>query len=57
MGEIHTNVIKRGTYAINTSKINNKTDYDSKIKDIENKIPSEILTLSFVRDKIPNVSD
>ena len=57
MGEIHTNVIKRGTYVINPSKINNKTDYDSKIKDIENKIPSEILTLSFVRDKIPNVSD
>ena len=57
MGEIHTNVIKRGTHAINTGKINNKTDYDSKIKDIENKIPSEILTLSFVRDKIPNVSD
>ena len=57
MGEIHTNVIKRGTYDINTSKINNKTDYDSKIKDIENKIPSEILTLSFVRDKVPNVSD
>ena len=57
MGEIHTNVIKRGTYAINTSKINNKTDYDSKIKDIENKILSEILTLSFVRDKVPNVSD
>lgn len=50
-------MIKRGTYAINTSKINNKTDYDSKIKDIENKIPSEILTLSFVRDKVPNVSD
>lgn len=50
-------MIKRDTYAINTSKTNNKTDYDSKIKDMENKKPSEILTLSFARDKIPNVSN
>ena len=48
--------------AIDTSKLVNKTDYDAKIKDIEDKIPSiynltTTVALSAVENKIPKVSD
>ena len=49
--------------AIDTSKLVNKTDYDAKIKDIEDKIPSiynltTTVALSAVeKNKIPKVSD
>ena len=48
--------------AIDTSKHVNKTDYDAKIKDIEDKIPSiynltTTVALSAVENKIPKVSD
>ena len=59
-------VLKRTVYykfinAIDTSKLNNKTDYNAKIKYIENKIPSIInlttsAALTTVGNKIPNVS-
>ena len=49
--------------AIDTSKLVNKTDYDAKIKDIEDKIPSiynltTTVALSAVeKNNIPKVSD
>ena len=47
--------------ASDTSKLVNKTDYDAKIKDIEDKIPSitnsaTTTALPDVKNKIPNIN-
>ena len=47
--------------ASDTSKLVNKTDYDAKIKDIEDKIPSitnsaTTTALPHVKNKIPNIN-
>ena len=43
--------------ATDTSKLVTKTEYNAKIKDIEDKMPSNTTTLTAVESKIPNVSD
>ena len=48
--------------AIDTSKLVNKTDYNAKIKDIEDKIPriaglATTVDLYAVENKIPNIND